>query len=144
VKTVTSRVPHVEQELLSFPQHLSYPRVCSGVRVAGFLVFCVVFCRLLFVLFLLAIVFSVLLQFTGSDYPFGIIKLFSQQTVKKAIYALMHFIIFSRNMYTFVIFSKQIVNSLYNVSSYIFSGGFRGGVRGERPPKIRKAYVIQR
>ena len=24
------------------------------------------------------------------------------------------------------------------------SGGFRGGVRGVRPPKIRKAYVIQR
>ena len=23
-------------------------------------------------------------------------------------------------------------------------GGFRGGVRGVRPPKIRKAYVIQR
>jgi hypothetical protein len=129
--------------------------ICSGVRVAGFLVFCVVFCRLLFVLFLLVIVFSVLLQFTDSDYPlwyllaivfsvlllftgsdylFGIIKLFSQQTVKKAIYALMHFIIFSRNMYTFVIFSKQIVNSLYNVSSYIFSGGFRGGRAGRAPP----------
>ena len=27
----------------------------------------------------------------------------------------------------------------------IFRGGFRGGVRGVRPPpKIRKAYVIQR
>ena len=26
----------------------------------------------------------------------------------------------------------------------VFSSGFRGGVRGVRPPKIRKAYVIQR
>jgi hypothetical protein len=34
-----------------------------------------VFCRLLFVLFLSAIVLSVL-RFTDSDYPFGIFKLF--------------------------------------------------------------------
>jgi len=33
--------------------------VISGVRVARALVFCVVFCRLLFVFFLLAIVLSV-------------------------------------------------------------------------------------
>jgi hypothetical protein len=26
----------------------------------------------------------------------------------------------------------------------VLSGGFRGGVRGVRPPKIRKAYVMQR
>ena len=26
----------------------------------------------------------------------------------------------------------------------ICRGGFRGGVRGVRPPKIRKAYVMQR
>jgi hypothetical protein len=34
------------------------------------------FCRSLFVLFLLAIVLSALLRFTDSDYPFGIFKLF--------------------------------------------------------------------
>jgi len=34
------------------------------------------FCRSLFVLFLLAIVLSILLQFTDSDYPFVIFKLF--------------------------------------------------------------------
>ena len=34
------------------------------------------FCKLLFVLFILAIVLSVLLQYTDSDYPFGIFKLF--------------------------------------------------------------------
>ena len=28
--------------------------------------------------------------------------------------------------------------------STLTRGGFRGGVRGVRPPKIRKAYVIQR
>jgi len=48
--------------------------VFSGVRVAWFLVFCVMFCRSLFVLFHLAIVFPVL-RFTASDYPFGIFKL---------------------------------------------------------------------
>jgi hypothetical protein len=48
--------------------------VCSRVRVARSLVFCVVFCRSLFVL--LAIVLSVLLRFTDSDYPIGIFQLF--------------------------------------------------------------------
>ena len=40
----------------------------SGLRVARSLVFCVVFCRSLFVLFLVAIVLSVLL--TAPDYIF--------------------------------------------------------------------------
>jgi hypothetical protein len=42
------------------------------VLVALSLVIRVVFCRSLFVLFLLAIVLSVFLLFTDSDYPFGI------------------------------------------------------------------------
>ena len=46
----------------------------SGVRVARSLVFCVVFCRLLFILFL-TIALS-LLPFTASDYLFDIFKLF--------------------------------------------------------------------
>ena len=45
----------------------------SGVRVTRSLVFCVVFCRSLFVLFLLTIVLSVL-RITASDYPFGVFK----------------------------------------------------------------------
>ena len=40
----------VEQELLTFPDHLSSPQVFSGVRVARSLVLCVMFCRSLFVL----------------------------------------------------------------------------------------------
>jgi len=44
--------------------------------VSRSLVLYVVFCRSLFVLFLLAIVLSVLLRFMDSDYPFGIFKLF--------------------------------------------------------------------
>jgi hypothetical protein len=51
------------------------PVLCM-VDVARSLVFCVVFCRSLFVLFLLAIVLCVLLLLTASDYPFGIFKLF--------------------------------------------------------------------
>ena len=45
------------------------------VLVARSFVFCVVFCRSLFVLFLLAIVLSVL-RIMDYDYPFGIFKLF--------------------------------------------------------------------
>jgi hypothetical protein len=49
----------------------------SRVRVIRSLVFCVVFCRSLFVLFLFVIVLSVIPRFTDSDYPFGIFKLLS-------------------------------------------------------------------
>ena len=74
--TVTLWVSHVEQELLTFLEHLTSPLVFSGVCVAWYLVFCVMFCRSLFVLLsFLAIVLSVL-QFTASDCPFGIFKTF--------------------------------------------------------------------
>ena len=52
------------------------PPVFSRVRVIQSLVVCVMLCRSLFVLFLLAIVLSVLLRFTDSDYSFGIFKPF--------------------------------------------------------------------
>ena len=51
------------------------PPVFSGVRVTRSLVLYVCFVDRPFVLFLLAIVLSVLLQYTDSDYPFGIFKL---------------------------------------------------------------------
>ena len=53
--------------------------VFSGVRVTRSLVLYACFYILVcpFVLFLLAIVLSVLLRYTDSDYPFGIFKLFS-------------------------------------------------------------------
>ena len=45
VKQVTRRVPLVDQELLTLPEHMSSPPVFSGVRVIQSLVFFVVFCR---------------------------------------------------------------------------------------------------
>jgi hypothetical protein len=75
--TVTWRFSVVKQELLTLPEHMNSPPVFSGVRVARSLVFCVVFCRSLFVLFLLAIVLSIH-RCTNYDYPFGIFKLFSK------------------------------------------------------------------
>ena len=69
-------VPLVEQELPTFPEHMSSYPVFSGVFVARSLVFCVLFCRSLFVplsfffrplyclsFFISAIVLSVLLYF---------------------------------------------------------------------------------
>ena len=47
---VTRRVTLVDRELLTLPEHMSSPPVFSRVRVARSLVFCVVFCRSLFVL----------------------------------------------------------------------------------------------
>jgi hypothetical protein len=49
VTRLTQRVSLVEQERLTIPEHLGSPPVFSGVRVAGSLVLCVIFCRSLFV-----------------------------------------------------------------------------------------------
>jgi hypothetical protein len=73
------RVSLMEQELLTLPENLSSPPVFRGVRVTQSLALCVMFCRSLFVL--LAIVLSILLRFTDSDYPFGIFKLFLSSTI---------------------------------------------------------------
>jgi hypothetical protein len=76
---MTRRVPLLEQERLTFLEHLRSPPVFGGVRVTISLVLCVTFCRSLFVFlyfFLLAIAFSAFLQFTDSDHLFGIFKLF--------------------------------------------------------------------
>jgi hypothetical protein len=70
---MNTTVPHVEQELLTLSEHLS--STCSGTRVASSLLFCVMFCRSLFVLRLSGIALSVFLLFIASDYLFGIFKL---------------------------------------------------------------------
>ena len=82
VTRVTRRMPHVEQDILTFHEHLSSPPVFSGVRVARSFIFCVMFCRslfaLLFFFFLLLCClpfFDLLLLITplvSSDYHFGI------------------------------------------------------------------------
>ena len=79
VARLTRRVSQVKQELLTLPEHLCSPPVLSGVRVTRSLVLYVCFvdrCLSFCTFFLLVIVLSVLLQYTDSDYPFGIFKLF--------------------------------------------------------------------
>ena len=76
VVRVTRRMSNMEQELLTLPEHMSSTLVFGGVRVTRSLVLCVVFCRKVFVFlsfFLFAIVLSVLLWITSSDYSFGIL-----------------------------------------------------------------------
>jgi len=66
----------------------------SAVRVARYFVFCIVFCRSLFIrwaFFLLTIVLSVLVRFTTSDYLFSIFKLFSVKDVTK--YVCLHYVV---------------------------------------------------
>jgi hypothetical protein len=46
--TIARRVPLLKQELSTLPEHLIATPVFSVVHVAEFLVFCVVFCRSLF------------------------------------------------------------------------------------------------
>ena len=58
--------------------YLSSPSICRRVRVSWPLVFCIMFCRPLIIIlsFFFAIVLSVL-RVMASDYPFGILKLFT-------------------------------------------------------------------
>ena len=69
----------------SLPDHPSAPPVLNGVRAAQCLVFCVVFCRSLFIFFpfSLAIFPSVLHRFIVSDYSFGIFKLFLMSVIRQ-------------------------------------------------------------
>ena len=73
--TLTRRLPLVDQELLTLPDHPVSPPVFIGVCVSKSQCSVQFFCRLLFVLFILAIAFSVI-RFTASDYPFNILKVF--------------------------------------------------------------------
>jgi hypothetical protein len=60
VTRLTRRVSHMGQELPTLPEHLSSSLVFRRVRVARSLVYCVMFCWSLFVIFLLAIELYVL------------------------------------------------------------------------------------
>jgi hypothetical protein len=57
------RVPLLEQELLTLPEHLSSPPIFGAVCVAQFLVFCVVLGELLLDFFILVILLSVFIDF---------------------------------------------------------------------------------
>jgi hypothetical protein len=78
ITRLTRRVPPVEQELLTIPEHPSSPPVFGGDRVTRSLVLYVCFVDrcLSFCTFHLAIVLSVPLRYTDYDCPFGIFKLF--------------------------------------------------------------------
>ena len=78
VTRLRRRLSLVEQELLTLPEHLSSPLVLVGFVLLSlqFYVYVLQIVVCPFVLFLLAIVLSVLLRYTDSDYPFGIFKLF--------------------------------------------------------------------
>jgi len=69
---------HVEQKLLTLPEHLSSSPVVSVVPIVQSLVFCVLCCRSVchVVLFLFGIALSAL-RVTSSEYPVGIANLFS-------------------------------------------------------------------
>ena len=62
--------------LFTRQEHLNSLPVLNEVRVTRSLVLCVMFYRLLFVLFLMTIVLSVLLRVMTSGYSFVIFKLF--------------------------------------------------------------------
>ena len=112
----------VKQQLLTLPEHLSSPPVFSGVCVAWSLVFCVVFCRSLFVLFLLTILLSVLV-FTDSHYHFGIFKLFFWLCYSNTVTLLSDLSIFFF-AFRLIDFDFWCFNATF---SYIMATSFSGG-----------------
>ena len=76
VTRLTRQGPLMEQELLTIPEYLSSPTGFECGSCYLIFSFMCMFCRSLFVLFLLAIVLSVLFRYTNSNYPFDIFKLF--------------------------------------------------------------------
>ena len=75
VTRLTRRVPLVEQELLTIPEHLSSLPLFSGVRVTRSLVLYVCFVDRCLSFCTFSFGHCVLLWYTVSDCPFGIFKL---------------------------------------------------------------------
>ena len=79
VTWATRRVPYVEQDLLTLPEHLRSPLDFGGVRVAYFLVFYVVSCVLFFVCLsfsFLVMALSVYFRFMSLTVPLVLSSLF--------------------------------------------------------------------
>jgi hypothetical protein len=72
----------------TLPEHPSSSTGFNWVLVIKSLVFCVLYCRSLFsfVLFMCAHVFPVRLQYTVSDYPYGIFNFFVYGRITTGIY----------------------------------------------------------
>jgi hypothetical protein len=102
----------IDQKLLTLPEHMSSPPVFSGVRVTRSLVLCVCFVDrcLSFCTFFLAIVSSVLLRLTDSDYHFGIFKLFCFEMVTL--------------LYRISFLTKVLIKEIYRVRVMVFNATF--------------------
>ena len=116
--SLSRRVPLVEQELLTVPEHLSSPLLMRYMLLdLQFYVYVLQNIVCLFVLFLLTIVLSVLLRFTDSDYPFGIFKLLLKLFFKESnIYRY-----FLCQEYNHIIYRSQLCcRSADNFRTYLY------------------------
>ena len=98
VTRLTRRLPLVEQELLTLPGRMSSPRVLVGFVLLDlqFYIYVLQIVVCPFVLFLLAIVLSVLFRYTYSVYPFGIFKLFSRHVLFRSSCAINYLLIINK------------------------------------------------
>jgi hypothetical protein len=86
VTRITQRVLLVEQERLTLLEHLCSTPFFIGVRVARSLVFCVVFCRLLFWSYYLGHCIACPSSFMTSDFSFGIFTFLSYVMSDAAVF----------------------------------------------------------
>jgi len=108
----------MEQALLTLPEHLNSSPVFSGVRVARALVFCVVFCRSLFILLsfffwsLYCLSFDLRLQIT----LFGIFNLFLDSPLSCPFIPISF--LTNLRMFAFIYFNSCL---LFNCSDFMAS-----------------------
>jgi hypothetical protein len=97
VTRLIRRVPLVEQDLLTLPEHLSSPLVFSWVRVTRSLALCICFVDRCLSFCTFSFGHCVLLRYTDCDYPFGIFNFFLQN-----IYLHIYFILSASLQHTYL------------------------------------------
>ena len=113
----------MKHDLLTIPEHrIPFSSGFTGVRVAQSIVFCIMFCRSLFILLFIFHLTSVLsvLRFTASDYHFNSFKL----------------VMTSYKGFTHV--SKMPKSFIKYLIGIFVRGGSRGDAPGARPLKLEK------
>ena len=112
----------------TLPEYLSSSLVFSWAHVAKYLVSCIAFCRLLFVLlsfFLLVILLSFLLWITTSDYPFWYFQTFHSNDIYICIYIYIYISYRYKWIWHLIVESQTIplllLNSFKDMWTYVFS-----------------------
>jgi hypothetical protein len=116
VTRLIRRVPLVEQELLTLPEHLSSPLVFSWVCVTRSLALCLCFVDRCLSFCTFSFGHCVLLRYTDCDYPFGIFNFFLQN-----IYLLIYFILSASLQHTYLHMYFMLSANVHHIYWHMYS-----------------------